>query len=485
MPSRNRIPLSTCLYLAASSSKFLPFLYQTRTLQPHLSPTKHWKRISRTHRNFGTILGNQGRARHLPSNDHIPFELDGLHEADDETDPSSRSHDKAVIRRSSTITAEERAVFARIFKEIARSEKKAGYPGDKAKQGFDNDSFHYGESNDFEDIHEIFGQALKQGKLSKESNATDSLKRSKHRSKRLLDRQDVKSSLPLEDNIEPIHLASLNSGDLAESAVIEEESKEVAEMRRAHESATVEKMAAAKTDIELWKVLETEVFTLVKSLKDKMRNKDDTLFPASVLLFKNYSHYCLLSLRLFRREFPTSQYALSLLPTIKKLGPVSYVLGASSSLYNELLLLKWTHYTDLDGMADLLEEMRKQGVEVDGDTIKILHAVARDRGNALSNTSEFESDQVAKAWWRLRGVEESWNRLQQLLDECREEFQKRQEVIESQQMLEYDEGDADDAEGAVADDHGTDETELRPRTSMLGIDGTITQGAAAQWRSNG
>lgn len=484
MPSRNIIPLPKCLYLAASSSKFLPFLYQTRTLQPHLSPTKHWKRISRTHRSFGTISGNQGRAQHLPSNDHIPFELDELHEADDETDPSSWSHDKAAIRRDSTITAEERAVFARIFKEIARSEKKAGYPGDKAIQGLD-DSFHYGEKNGFEDIHEIFGQALKHEKLSKASNATDSLKQNKHSSNRLLDRQDMKPSLPLEDSIGPIHLASLNSGDPATSAVIEEESKEVAEMRRAHESATVEKMEAAKTDIELWKVLETEVFTLVKSLKDKMRNKDDTVFPASVLLSKNYSHYCLLSLRLFRREFPTSQYALSLLPAIKKLGPVSYVLGASSSLYNELLLLKWTHYTDLDGMVDLLEEMRKQGVEVDGDTIKILHAVARDRSKALSGTSESESDQVAKAWWRLRGVEESWNRLQQLLDDCREEFQKRQKVIESQQILEYDEGDADNAEGVVADDHGRDEAELRSRTSGFGIDGTTTQGAAAQWRSNG
>lgn len=480
MPLRNRIPLSTYLYLAASSSTFFPFLYQTRTLQPHLSPTKHWKRISRTHRSFGTTWGNQGRARRLPSDDHIPFEVDELHGANDEPDPSFRSHDKAASRRDSTITAEERAVFARIFKEIARSENKAGYPGDKAKQGLD-DSFHYGKENDFEDIHEILGQALKQEKLFKESNAADGLKRNKHSSKRLLDGQNVKTLIPLEDSIGPIHLASLNSGDSATSAVIEEESKELAEIRRAHESATVEKMEAAKTDIELWKVLETEVFTLVKSLKDKMRSKDDTVFPASVLLSKNYSHYCLIALRLFRREFPTSQYALSLLPAIKKLGPVSYVLGASSSLYNELLLLQWTQYTDLDGMADLLEEMRKQGVEVDGDTIKILHAVARDRSKALSDTSELESDQVAKAWWRLRGVEESWNRLQQLLDECREEFQKRQKVIESQQMLEYDDGDVDNADPTIEDDQSGE----RPRASVFGVDGAATQGAAAQWRSSG
>lgn len=484
MPSRTNIPHSTCLYLAASSSTFFPFLYQTRTLQPHLSVTKPWKRISRTHRSFGTTWGNQGRARHLPSNDHIPFETDELHEADDETDLSFRSHDKAAIRRDSTITAEERAVFARIFKEIARSEKNAGFPGDKANQGLD-DSFHYGKENDFEDIHEIFGQALKQEKLSKERNDTDGLKRNKHSSKRLLDGQDMGSSLPLEDSIGPVHLASLNSGDSTTSAGIEEESEEVAEVRRAHESATVEKMEAAITDIELWKVLETEVFTLVKSLKAKLRNEEDTVFPASVLLSKNYSQYCLIALRLFRREFPTSQYALSLLPAIKKLGPVSYVLGASSSLYNELLLLNWTQYTDLDGMADLLEEMRKQGVEVDGDTIKILHAVARDRGKALSDTSDLESDQIAKAWWRLRGVEESWNRLQQLLDDCREEFQKRQNVTESQQMLEYDDGDADNADGAVADDQGGDEADLRPRASVFGIDGAATQGAAAQWRSVG
>lgn len=480
MPSGNIISISTCLYLASSSSTFFHFLYQTRTLQSQLSPSKHWKRLNTTHRRFGTTWGNQVPARHLPSNDHIPFEFDELHEADDEAE----SHDKAAIRRDSTITAEERAVFARIFKEIARSSTKEGFPVDKANQELDG-SFHYSKENGFQDIHEIFGQALEQEKLSKESNATDVLKQGKKSSKRHIEGQDSKSSLLLEDSIGPIHLASLNSGDSATSAVIEEEAKEVAEMRRVHESVTVEKMDAAQTDIELWKVLETEVFILVKSLKDKLRNKDDTVFPASVLLSKNYSHYCLTALRLLRRKFPTSQFALSLLPAIKKLGPVSYVLGASSSLYNELLLLNWTQYTDLDGISDLLEEMRKQGVEIDGDTIKILHAVARDRSKALSVNSELEADQVAKAWWRLRGVEESWNRLQRLLDECREEFQKRQNVIESQQILEFDECDADNADGAIADDQGGDEVELRPRASEFGIGGAAVQGAAAPWRPSG
>lgn len=480
MPSGNRVSLSTCLYIASSSSTLFPFLYQTRTLHSQLSPIQHWKWINTAHRSFGTTWEKQGPARHLPSNDHIPFEVDEIHEADDEAE----SHEKAAIRRDSTITAEERAVFGRIFKEIARSAQKEGFPGDKANQGLDDRS-HYGKENGFQDIHEIFWQALKQEKLSKGSNATDGLEQSKHISKKLLDGRDLKSPLPLGDSIGPIHLASLNSGDSTTSAVIEEESKDVAEMRRAHESATIEKMDAAQTDIELWKVLETEVFILVKSLKDKMRSKDDTVFQASVLLSKNYSHYCLIALRLLRLKFPTSQFALSLLPVIKKLGPVSYVLGASSSLYNELLLLNWTHYTDLDGMADLLEEMRKQGVEVDGDTIKILHAVARDRSKALSNNSELDADQVSKAWWGLRGVEESWNRLQQLLDECREEFQKRQKVIESQQILEFHEGDTDNADGAIADDQGGDEAELRPKANDFGIGGAATQGAAAQWRSSG
>lgn len=419
-------------------------------------------------------------ARHLPSNNHIPFEFDELHEADDEAE----SYEKAAIRRDSTITTEERAVFARIFKEIARSAKTEGFPIDKANPELD-DSFHYGKENGLQEIHDIFGQALEQEKLSKESNATEVSKQSNKVSKRYIEGQDLKPSLPLEDSIGPIHLASLNSGDSTTSIRIEEEAKEVTEMRRAHESATIEKLDAAQTDIELWTVLETEVFILVKSLKEKLRNKDDTVIPASVLLSKNYNHYCLTALRLLRRKFPTSQFALSLLPAIKKLGPISYVLGASSSLYNELLLLTWTQYTDLDSMSDLLEEMRKQGVEVDIDTIKILHAVARDRSKALSDNSELEADQVAKAWWRLRGVEESWNRLQQLLDECREEFQKRQNVIESQQILEFDECDADNADDAIADDQGEDEAELRPRASEFGIGGAATQGSAALWRSSG
>ena len=66
----------------------------------------------------------------------------------------------------------------------------------------------------------------------------------------------------------------------------------------------------------------------------------------------------------------------------------------------------------------------------------------------MSDTFELESDQVAK------------------------------KVVESQQMLEYDDGDGDNSDSAVADDQGGDEADLRPRASVIGIDRAATQGAA-------
>lgn len=94
------------------------------------------------------------------------------------------------------------------------------------------------------------------------------------------------------------------------------------------------------------------------------------------LLVPIYGPALLYAARLFRTIFPRSPYALALLPTIKSLGAISYVLGASTALYNEILYLKWTQYRDLHGCADLVEEMTARGLTADARTA----AVLRDAG---------------------------------------------------------------------------------------------------------
>ena len=89
-----------------------------------------------------------------------------------------------------------------------------------------------------------------------------------------------------------------------------------------------------------------------------------------------YPAYLLLALRRLDTAFNTSSpLALNILPRIKELGLESYVLGASTPFYNELLDIYWSRYGDLSGMLDLLEEMRYCGLYFDNKTSSILHHV--------------------------------------------------------------------------------------------------------------
>ena len=88
--------------------------------------------------------------------------------------------------------------------------------------------------------------------------------------------------------------------------------------------------------------------------------------------------------RLYRTRFPRSPYALSLLSKIKEYGPFSYVLGASTALYNELLYLTWVHYRDLDGCAQLVEEMVARGLQIDRRTVAVIEDAKRVRDREKS-----------------------------------------------------------------------------------------------------
>lgn len=174
----------------------------------------------------------------------------------------------------------------------------------------------------------------------------------------------------------------------------------------------------------------------------------------SSIVQHNYGRYCLKALQLLRREFPASLYAHMILPTIKQLGPISHVLGVTSGLYNELLYLKWTAYADLHGMADILEEMRTQGIQQDNVTTAVIRLVEREREAQLNG---IEVDETAKedggekeeehkhlqhligirpkpntaaaAWWKLGHVQEGWLRLQ-------DSFHAAEMLMEEQRLRE-------------------------------------------------
>jgi hypothetical protein len=183
-------------------------------------------------------------------------------------------------------------------------------------------------------------------------------------------------------------------------------------------------MKDARTDLELWEVMEKEVFSLIPklgleedplnvgSIKDeeskakakaksgrtrtkrkKARmlyemeeaNKEER-FDRVVALSPNgtevgpftlygplYPSYLLLGIRLLDRSFAKpSPLALSILPKLKSLGAISHVLGASTQLYNEILRTYYYRYEDFGGVAKTLNEMEHSAVDLDEETLDIV-----------------------------------------------------------------------------------------------------------------
>lgn len=180
----------------------------------------------------------------------------------------------------------------------------------------------------------------------------------------------------------------------------------------------------AETDVEIWKVLEDEVFSIVvrfqeqlkageqesgrpakKATRTKKRGGIDAeateleQVPHLAILETNYAAHCLYALRLLRKHFRSSPYAMFLLPKIKSLGPISYVLGTSSDLYNELMFIKWREYSDLHGISELGTEMRNRGLAVNQMTLEVLRAVLLMGKQGTKG----KYGEVVMAWWELQG----------------------------------------------------------------------------------
>jgi len=89
-----------------------------------------------------------------------------------------------------------------------------------------------------------------------------------------------------------------------------------------------------------------------------------------------YPSYLLMSIRLLDRGFEQpSPLALSVLPKIKSLGPISQVLGASTALYNELLRVYWYRYDNFQKVLKLLTEMERSGLDFGKETLEVIQDI--------------------------------------------------------------------------------------------------------------
>ncbi|KAI1864474.1 uncharacterized protein JN550_008761 [Neoarthrinium moseri] len=164
-------------------------------------------------------------------------------------------------------------------------------------------------------------------------------------------------------------------------------------------------MSAARTDFDLWDVMEKEVFTYPEKLglgsvdaspkpsgrkagsKASEKAAEPPVEPPAesasgpptekldlYLYGPLYPSFLLFGLRRLDTAFTKpSPLTLSVLPRIKDLGLESFVLGVSTPFYNELLSIYYRRYGNLSKMMELLEEMRHSGLYFDENTAAVLN----------------------------------------------------------------------------------------------------------------
>jgi hypothetical protein len=403
------------------SASLLPFLYETVSL--------HQRPISAT--TFRLLFGRKkqcvGSWHSLAFTKSLSLRTthDVQHWESDTFEDGFSEEDISVGQKEgrSTITDSERATFNRIFQEIIANTNASAEPPQRPSDGMDvgwapmtKEGQISTRPQDYSDLNDIIASAVATAGSGVGTERDSEVHRRKieaiSRYPAALRAAAAKASglitigqagqrgvgQQLDDD---------GSGEIMDEAQL----KEFEQLQRNHRAVEAHCLAelvrvesllrAAKTDFELWTVLEKEVFSLAKRVERKARKmkssskqlKDDISklpqdleqnIPVLAIAGPNYPHTLLLAMRLLKHDFRAPALCLTLFQHVKALGSSSYVLGASTALYNEVLDVKWRLYHDLAGVVELLIEMQKNGVEFNDETEGVLIAIHRESRQVMA-----------------------------------------------------------------------------------------------------
>lgn len=451
---------------SSSSRISLPFLYCTRTISSSRAArrSREAKGIFGRHRQLHTTA-QSGESESTPQDEKVSAFQRVSHER------FGASNETTTVKRS-TITKSEQAVFDRIFGQLTDDAKDLLPNSDedlfsKPDSGLEDPSL-----SPAQQLRKIFEEAVRADRGARpESDAAKPESRKKAESPRGRKRIVEKVTAESED------VGPSKSEERSLNAALRQTCK-------AHKQRVIGMIKKAKTDVDVWKVLENEVFRLVTRQLDPHKQKGEVekvglghlkeerevaenapaalpqtsqegRGPAadtrstkpqklsdeavSAILRHNYGSYCLYALRIYRNSFPYTPYALHVLTQIKSMGPVSTVLGVSSDFYNEIIYHHWMLYGDCGAIADLLDEMENQGLKANDATEKLVRSILRQHYKA----SQGHKGKALKVWSHIGPVKEKWLRLKEVYFEFvraeEEEERSPQEPVLEESLLEGEE----------------------------------------------
>jgi len=209
-------------------------------------------------------------------------------------------------------------------------------------------------------------------------------------------------------------------------------------------------MAAAKSDVELWRILHDEAIARVLALGldndpsgellDQQRDRTEGAIPDRDILmqslqlhFKNFHHYS-------GKHFAASPLPPSLLPRLKALGPTSFAFAASTYVYNKHLSAMYRKDLDLSAFVATLEEMEHEVYEFDDKTYDVLRQVL-GRANFVKQGRAGEG---ATALWGSERIKSNIGKIYLWSKKIRERLQEK--ALEEARAKEVEEMDRETGE---------------------------------------
>jgi len=369
------------------STTLIPLLYQTRTLQR--LPISIFKPLALRHLTQSASSRARQSARPWQSQkrsgpDAIPFELpDDVKVTEEEV-----GEPPEIEGGRTTITPTERDAFEQIFQEIAargngRRSRFGAQPGKRR------------ERTSAHPANVIIQDAARDFTTPQEPSftATDRAEAMQRFPPSL--RRAAMLAFGLKSPGE--HDEARNRGVTAEAESQEDEDASIEssalslrniELRHQEQGRVESRMSGAKTDFELWDIIEEEVFSMVEKLgidsgqrskRKARRHSRKTTAPSENeelgmdVYGPLYPSLLLSGLHRLDEAFARpSPLALAMLPRIKQLGLASYVLGATTPFYNSLMAILWHRYHNVAAVISLWDEMHHAGLSYDQASLRTL-----------------------------------------------------------------------------------------------------------------
>ncbi|ORX92624.1 hypothetical protein BCR34DRAFT_580967 [Clohesyomyces aquaticus] len=417
-------------FSATAKSPLLPFLYQTATIRQWARKLE--SRLTAPRRYASSNYGGNRNGRNARWHD-VPFETpDSLPLSIDSTVPASRK---------TTMTSTERAAFKRLYKEVQKEGEDEDLPFEQEEHDRIFDEYADGEEDDSSaaDLDSVFDAVL-----SGLPNPAGS-----GRGRKPKETLETLAKSILKPEVDEIKTKS------RERAI--EQAGRMREIRNREKERVWVMLDEAKTDREIWEVLQWEVFDKMRMLNlDGVDNElsrkksrqalrkqrraaesipldiSDFLQDSPVLgthavtdptapleekqkeeidpriLFPNYPSLLVHAVSLLRVRFPQSQSPLSILPMLKSLGRSSYALAATTSLYNHLIRAVWVQHASYTYIDELLTDMDNGGIEFDSKTLELLDTILVEYEKAAKG----RFGRLVKEVWSLEHMAEGARKLQ-------------------------------------------------------------------------